>query len=636
MGSSLNVAANVLPTVTIIPTPNPVCQNTTLNLSVPSAGGGSSYNWSGSGIVPANANSTTAVPTAAGSQPYAVTVISGATGCSNTGTVNVTVNTAPAFTACPGNQSGFTPPDACALVVSYTATVSGSPAPSVSYQFTGATTGSGSGTGSGSTFQKGVTNVTITAQNPCGTQTCSFTVTVTDNVPPSLLCPTAALVLYTDAGSSCSVTIPDYIASLTPTDNCPGIITETQDIPAGPYTTGVAHGAVFSLHYRATDIANNTKTCTVTFTVNDDDRPNITCPGNQTLVNTPGLCSAQATYTTPTATDNCALAAGQPVWVSGGSAPTPAGSNSVAIFSKGINTVQWRATDVAGNNRTCTFRITVNDTEPPTLNCPADFTLPAAQGLCSAPVTYTNPAFTDNCPPTSGTSVRVSGPVSGSNFPVGVSKVVFQATDAASNTRRCTLTVTVVDTQPPVITCPPPISVTGAGTPCVAQVNYANPTATDNCAIIPLVPFLLTGLSSSSVFPAGVTTNTWQAVAPNGQTSDCSFTITVVCNMLRGSSKFKGLEATDRSSPATLPAFSLFPNPAAQEAWLDLSALEGLPCSVRVLDARGALVQQHPSAQTASGLFRLDLDGVPTGLYFVQVRVPGGVAQVLKLVVEQR
>ena len=58
---------------------------------------------------------------------------------------------------------------------------------------------------------------------------------------------------------------------------------------------------------------------------------------------------------------------------------------------------------------------------------------------------------------------------------------------------------------------------------------------------------------------------------------------------------------------------------------------------MRLIDTRGALVQQHPVAQTtAAGLFRLDLEGLPTGLYFVQVQVAGQRAEMLKLVVERR
>ena len=197
----------------------------------------------------------------------------------------------------------------------------------------------------------------------------------------------------------------------------------------------------------------------------------------------------------------------------------------------------------------------------------------------------------------------------------------------------------MTDNQPPVVNCPPSVTVNGSGNPCTAIVFYANPTATDNC-VGTLAPFLSSGLASGSSYPAGATTNTWRAITPNGQMTDCSFTVTVTCGALRGNGtenrEIKAEGAANAPSPSHLLTFSLSPNPAAQEAWLDLSAAEGLPCSVRLIDARGTLAQQHPLAQTtAAGLFRLDLDGLPTGLYLVQVRVPGQRAQVLKLVVER-
>lgn len=68
-----------------------VCQNATLNLSVPSAGAGATYVWSGNGIVLANAEITTAQPILTGSQAYGI-VITDANGCSATGSKNVTVN----------------------------------------------------------------------------------------------------------------------------------------------------------------------------------------------------------------------------------------------------------------------------------------------------------------------------------------------------------------------------------------------------------------------------------------------------------------------------------------------------------------------------------------------------------------
>ena len=235
---------------------------------------------------------------------------------------------------------------------------------------------------------------------------------------------------------------------------------------------------------------------------------------------------------------------------------------------------------------------------------------------------------------------RPPGPARGATIPVGTTTVTVQTPEDAGTARRCIMTVTVVDNQPPVANCPGPSSVAGSGNPCTATVFYANPTATDNCAGT-LTPFLLSGLSSGSSFPAGTTTNTWRAIAPNGQSADCSFTVTVTCGALRSSGaenrEATAEGATNRPSLSHFLTFSLSPNPAAQEAWLDLSATKGLPCAVYLLDTRGALMQQHPLAETtASGLFRLDLDGLPTGLYFVQVRVPGGQAEVLKLVVEWR
>jgi predicted extracellular nuclease len=112
--------------------------------------------------------------------------------------------TAPAFTSCPAPISTSTGTLACNAVVNYTATASGTGPVSYSYSFSGATTATGSGNGSGSTFATGVTNVTVTATNSCGSATCSFTVTVTDNTPPSAACQNITVNL--DAFGNASIT----------------------------------------------------------------------------------------------------------------------------------------------------------------------------------------------------------------------------------------------------------------------------------------------------------------------------------------------------------------------------------------------------------------------------------------------
>lgn len=99
--SSKTVTVGTLPAANFSPAlPSSICQQGTLNLSVPNAGAGATYNWSGDGINNVNSNSTTAVPTNTGSQPYSVTVTSAA-GCSNTATANVTVNPKPSASITP-------------------------------------------------------------------------------------------------------------------------------------------------------------------------------------------------------------------------------------------------------------------------------------------------------------------------------------------------------------------------------------------------------------------------------------------------------------------------------------------------------------------------------------------------------
>jgi HYR domain len=89
-----------------------------------------------------------------------------------------------------------------------------------------------------------------------------------------------------------------------------------------------------------------------------DAPPEITCPADITQNTDPGLCSAVVTFAA-TATDDCGA-----VNVS----CTPA---SGSVFPKGTTTVTCAATDSANQKDTCDFDVTVNDTEPPKINCSA-------------------------------------------------------------------------------------------------------------------------------------------------------------------------------------------------------------------------------------------------------------------------
>jgi len=116
---------------------------------------------------------------------------------------------------------------------------------------------------------------------------------------------------------------------------------------------------------------------------------------------------------------------------------------SGSTFVDGTNSVTCTATDASGNTATCSFSVTVNDTENPVITCPANIVTGADAGLCSkSNVTYAATA-TDNCP---GVTYTCS-PASGSTFAKGTNSVTCTATDASGNTATCSFSVTVNDTE---------------------------------------------------------------------------------------------------------------------------------------------------------------------------------------------
>lgn len=224
----------------------------------------------------------------------------------------------------------------------------------------------------------------------------------------------------------------------------------------------------------------------------------LTCPANISQDNDIGQCGAVVTFA-PTSsvcgTVTCAPASG-------------------SFFPKGTTGV----TCTAAGGTTCSFNITVNDTEPPAMICP-DITKPTDPGQCTAVVTYASVA-TDNCPGVTS----MCTPPSGSTFPLGPTTVNCTATDTSNNTSECSFTVTVQDTKPPTLTpCPMNMSVINQGGCQV--VNYTPPTATDDCgsATVSCAP------PSGFCFPQGTTTVTCTASddSPDSPDAMCSFTVTV-------------------------------------------------------------------------------------------------------------
>ncbi len=122
----------------------------------------------------------------------------------------------------------------------------------------------------------------------------------------------------------------------------------------------------------------------------------------------------------------------------------------------------------------------------------------------------------------------ISGIASGSNFPASVTTNVYSTTDIAGNTATCTFTVTVEDNEAPIITCPDDIEITAEPLACEATIEYDTVeinNATDNCGVAEIE--LVEGLDTDEDFPLGETEVVWQVTDRAGNSSICSFIVTV-------------------------------------------------------------------------------------------------------------
>ena len=355
--------------------------------------------------------------------------------------------------------------------------------------------------GSGSTFAIGTTTVTCSATDAHNnTGTASFQITVQDTIKPTVTVP-SDITTTTTVASGTSVTF-----SASATDNIDG---------PRPTTCNPASGANFpvgttTVTCTATDTHNNTGSASfhVTVTVVDTTAPVVTVPPDITTTTT--VASGKSVAFSASATDNI-----------DGPRPTTCNPASGANFPVGTTTVTCTATDTHNNTGSASFHVTVTlvDTTAPVVTVPADIatTTTVASGIS---VTF-NASATDNI---DGPRPTTCNPASGANFPVGTTTVTCSATDTHGNTGSNTfhVTVTFIDTTPPVLTVPGNMSVSatnGSG----AVVTF---TATATDAVDPS-PTVTCSPASGSTFPLGITTVNCTAKDASGNTSTKSFTVTV-------------------------------------------------------------------------------------------------------------
>jgi hypothetical protein len=411
------------------------------------------------------------------------------------------------------------------------------------------------------------------ARDCCGSKAvCSQIVTVIDTTPPVINC-AALQALAITATNACDGVIPDFCLPNYYSDLCCGIASCVQTPPAGTVVGAGTHTVTLVV----TDLAGNSTTCTLFFTVNAPMQSRVWNTGSTgSLAANFTVISAPAPIITPTPAVPTAIATGawmannaQSSWLSyiGNSSSAPPG---VYVYRLKFNVPCTNGASISGRFLSDdTARMYLNGTPTAAFSAsfatwtPVNLTGPFVPGVNTLDIYVTNaiiwtgirteltnnftcccpnalvlvcgtnktvqcgtqwgfdlPSFAANCPGTNTTLTVIS---TVTNVTGNCSQTItrtWRASDCCGNTGVCSQTITVTDTTPPVITCALPVQVE-----CGTQWSFTPPTAYDACCGTNVTITVL-NTTTNGQCPQFIT-RTWEARDCCGNKAVCSQLIRV-------------------------------------------------------------------------------------------------------------
>ncbi|RKZ44320.1 MAG: hypothetical protein DRQ58_11580, partial [Gammaproteobacteria bacterium] len=181
----------------------------------------------------------------------------------------------------------------------------------------------------------------------------------------------------------------------------------------------------------------------ITFERTVGDAPEIFCPADFAADNDEGVCGAVVNFAPPIAID------AEDGVLDPSNVVQTGGITTGGFFPVGDNLVTFTATDSHLNETSCSFTITILDTEDTVAVC-QDITVTLdASGNGSIVAADLDGGSTDNCAVTSWDADQTSFDCSD----VGDVTVTLTVFDDAGNASSCDATVTVVDDMAPIVTC---------------------------------------------------------------------------------------------------------------------------------------------------------------------------------------
>ncbi len=267
----------------------------------------------------------------------------------------------------------------------------------------------------------GSNTVIVTVTDDAGaTATCAATVTVIDNIAPTVKTQNKTIFLNTNG----TVSITAQEINDGSSDNC-----TIQSLMLSKTNFNCTNVGANTVTLTATDASGNTASNTATITVVDNIAPTVTTQNKTIYLNAAGQASITVADINNGSTDNCGI---QSMVLS---------KTNFDCTHVGANTVTLTVTDVNGNTATNTATVTVVDNIAPTVITQNKTIYLSAMGQASISVADINNGSSDNC----GIQSMV---LSKTNFDcthVGANTVTLTVTDVNGNTATNTATVTVID-----------------------------------------------------------------------------------------------------------------------------------------------------------------------------------------------
>ncbi|MDN3633280.1 hypothetical protein QWY85_01340, partial [Neolewinella lacunae] len=305
--------------------------------------------------------------------------------------------------------------------------------------------------------------------------------------------------------------------------------------PAGPqYTFDPASGSAFQLGETEVIATNVISGCTDTFlvTVLDTIAPVIICEAIEVALDSTGNVTIENGDAVVSIEDNCGGNLSGPFTVGG---PTARMFDCLDADSTYQRTVV--ATDMSGNQGSCTYEVTIIDTIVPVIVCEAIEVALDSMGMATIENADAVVSIYDNCPDDLSGPFTVGGPAA-RTFDCSFADSTFQRTvvitDASGNRGECTYDVTVIDNIVPVIVCEAiTVALDSMGTAMIEN-DDAVVSIYDNCPDDLSGPFTVGG-PAARTFDCSFADSTFQRTVvitdASGNRGECTYDVTVVDNI---------------------------------------------------------------------------------------------------------